>query len=401
MFESYSFSFMETFYFWVSFGLTCLFILGTLKLSSSLPNQDSVSSQSVEVVPEEFYHFRCISTQSHSNGVAPKEFENSEVFGKLTIDQRADVMRDYLWKESRSVYNCILHKENRKCFKYDSRGGVYADKKYRIEDMVMKYPHTYHTIINNENACQDDTYIVVGSPVGPRQFMERMGTREAWGNIREVEGKKVIHLFFAGHDEDDPEGDRLLREESEKFHDIVQFDMKNHFMNLTLLAILTYNWTSHYCPKIAYYVRADNDVWYNPRTHIKQFLMQRRSQTLIGTIVTGNKPIHVDVSRYWMPKTLFPQNVFDPYPSGCFVTIAGDTLATIVKYSEHIGPILYFDDTFLGQVAAITNITLLTYPQGVMEFMWKAYMPGVYMRLSAAHRYTPVDVVALWQLANR
>lgn len=325
----------------------------------------------------------------------------SDVFARLSIDERADTMRDYLWKESRSIYNCIMHKEKGKCFKYDSRGGIYADKKYRIEDMVMKYPHTYHTIINNENACKNDTYIVVGSPVGPRQFMERMGTRETWGNIREVEGKKVIHLFFAGQDQNDPVGDRLLREENEKFHDIIQFDMKNHFMNLTLLAILTYNWTSHYCPNIAYYVRADNDVWYNPRNHIKQFLMERRSQTLIGTIVTGNKPIRVDVSRYWMPKTLFPQPVFDPYPSGCFVTIAGDTLSTIVKYSEHIGPILYFDDTFLGQVAAITNITLLTYPQGVMEFMWKAYMPGVYMRLSAAHRYTPADVVAVWQLANR
>ena len=76
----------------------------------------------------------------------------SDVFARLSIDERADTMRDYLWKESRSIYNCIMHKEKGKCFKYDSRGGIYADKKYRIEDMVMKYPHTYHTIINNENA---------------------------------------------------------------------------------------------------------------------------------------------------------------------------------------------------------------------------------------------------------
>ena len=51
---------METFYFWVSFGLTCLFILGTIKLSSSLPKEDSVSSLSTGAVSEEFYQFRCI-----------------------------------------------------------------------------------------------------------------------------------------------------------------------------------------------------------------------------------------------------------------------------------------------------------------------------------------------------
>ena len=56
---------------------------------------------------------------------------------------------------------------------------------------------------------------------------------------------------------------------------------------------------------------------------------------------------------------------------------------------------------FLGQIAAITNITLLTYPPGTMEYMWKSYNSKTYAKLSAAHRYTPVDVVALWQIANR
>lgn len=264
----------------------------------------------------------------------------------------------------------------------------------------MPYPYQYNTIINNPTVC-NNTYIVIGSPVGPRQFVERVATRETWGNIRDVDGKKVIHLFFAGQDENDEEGDRLLREENEKYHDIIQFDSKNHFMNLTLLAILTYNWTSHYCPDIAYYVRSDNDMWYNPRMHIRNFLMERRSETLIGNIVRGNKPIRVDVSRYWMPESVFPAPVFDPYPSGCFVTIAGDTLRMIVKYCEHIGPIIYFDDVFLGQIAAITDIKLLNYPPGTMEFMNKPYTPSTYTKLAAAHRYTPVDIIALWQLADR
>lgn len=332
--------------------------------------------------------------------IAAKEFVNSHEFSLFSIEERTAIIQDYLYREAKPVYNCLLHKTDKKCFKYVDKDSIYTKTKYKIEDMTMRYPHTYHTIINNPNVC-DNTYIVVGSPVGPRQFVERVATREAWGNIRNVDGKKVIHLFFAGQDENDEENDRLLREENEKYHDIIQFDMKNHFMNLTLLAILTYNWTAHYCPGLAYYVRSDNDMWYNPRMHIRKFLMERRKEVLIGNIVQGNKPIRVDVSRYWMPESVFPAKVFDPYPSGCFVTIAGDTLRMIVKYCEHIGPIIYFDDVFLGQIAAITNITLLTYPPGAMEFMNKPYSPSTYTKLVAAHRYTPVDVVALWQLANR
>ena len=330
-----------------------------------------------------------------------KKLVNSPEFAQLSIDERTDVVREYLFNQAKPVYECLLHTPEKKCFLYNSKDGIYAPKKYLIEDMTMKYPHTYHTIVNNPHACDNDVYIVIGSPVGPRQFVERVATREAWGNIHSVDGHKVIHLFFAGHDEDDEENDRLIREENEKYHDIIQFDMKNHFMNLTLLAILTYNWTYHYCPNIAYYVRADNDLWYNPRLHIHNYLLQRREQTLIGNIVQGNKPIRVDVSRYWMPKSIFPASTFDPYPSGCFVTIAGDTLQTIVKYCEHIGPIIYFDDVFLGQIASITNITLLSYPGGVMEFLWKKYNGKTYKKLAAAHRYTPVDIVALWQIANR
>ena len=319
----------------------------------------------------------------------------------LDYETRDRLASEYLFKEGKKIYDCVNNgNDTKKCFSF-KKDVIYSKKTYRDEDMVMKYPHQYHVLINNPDACSSNPRVVIGSPVGPRQYLERMGTRKSWGSVKEVNGVRIKHLFFAGQDENDPVGDRMLREENDKYHDIIQFDMKNHFMNLTLLAILTYNWTHHYCPHIAYYVRADNDLWYNPRSHIHNFLMERRSQTLIGNIVMGNKPIRVDLSRYWMPKSIFPAKQFDPYPSGCFVTIAGDTLETIVKYCEYIGPIIYFDDVFLGQIAAITNVTLLSYPGGVMEYMWKSYSPSVYMKLSAAHRYTPADVLALWQIANR
>ena len=142
-------------------------------------------------------------------------------------------------------------------------------------------------------------------------------------------------------------------------------------------------------------------MYYNPRTHIRTFLMEDRSRALIGNIVTGSKPIRVMQSRYWLPKSVFPGSQFDPYPSGCFVTITGDVLRTIVETSEKISPILYFDDVFLGMIAKEARLTLLSYPGNTLFFYTQAFDPVSYTKMSAAHRYSPVDLLALWQIVNR
>lgn len=329
-----------------------------------------------------------------------KEFMNSEEFEKMPFSKRNEIVLDYLYKESKKTYDCVLHENNtRHCFSFKD-DVIYAKEKYKDEDMAMKYPHQYNLVINNPHACDSNPQILIGSPVGPRQFLERMGTRHSWGSVRNVNGISVKHLFFVGQDENDPEGDRMLREESEYYHDIVQFDMKNHFMNLTLLAILTYNWTDYYCPNIKYYVRSDNDMWFNPYQMISSFLSKDRTNALMGNKIVGGKPIRVSVSRYYLSKAVFPDEVFSPYMSGCFLAMSRDVLPIIVKRCVDIGPIIYFDDVFLGQIAKIANISLVSFPWNKVYYYPKAYDGKSYSKLWAIHRYTAVDNMALWQMAN-
>ena len=287
----------------------------------------------------------------------------------------------------------------KKCFSF-KEDVIYTKKIYKEEDMVMRYPHQYNVIINNPHACDSNPELIIGTPVGPRQFLERMGTRLSWGNVTNVNGIHIKHLFFAGQDENDPEGDRMLREESDYYHDIVQFDMKNHFMNLTLLAILTYNWTDHYCPNIRYYARADNDMWFNPYKFVTEFLVKNRTNSLMGVLIKTGKPIRVSVSRYYLSKNVFPQNYFDPYVSGCFLSMSRDVLPMIVKGCEEIGPIIYFDDVFLGQIAAKRNISIVPYPGGRVFFEPRSFSGKFYKNIWAIHRFSPVDNLAMWQLAN-
>lgn len=307
---------------------------------------------------------------------------------------------EYLSTEAKKEYDCVKDNNgDKKCFSF-KKDVIYAKKVYREEDMVMKYPHQYNLVINNPNACDGDPQVLIGSPVGPRQFLERMGTRHTWGSVKEVNGIRVKHLFFAGQDENDPEGDRMLREENEHYHDIIQFDMKNHFMNLTLLAILTYNWTDYHCPNINYYVRSDTDMWFNPYNFISNFLQTKRENVLMGNKIAHGKPIRVPVSRYYLSKNVYPQDYFLPYMSGCFLAMSRDVLPKIVKRCVDIGPIIYFDDVFLGQIAQVADIKLLSFPVNKVIYSPKPYRGDTYSKLWAVHRFTPVDNVAMWQMAN-
>ena len=387
--------------FFCSFIISCCFILGSLFVLSRQARMGTIGQPGAKQINPRIYRFNSTFVRGEeSSYVATKEFVNSHVFSEFSIEERTNIVEQYLHREAKPVYECVLKNERKKCFKYTDKDSIYAPKKYRIEDMTMRYPYTYHTVINNPTVCTDDTYIVVGSPVGPRQFVERVATRNAWGNVREVDGKKVIHLFFAGKDDNDDENDRLLREENDKYHDIIQFDMKNHFMNLTLLAILTYNWTHVYCPNIVYYVRSDNDMWFNPYRFVSSFLLENRTNALMGNRISHGTPIRITYSRYYLSKAVFPAESFEPYMSGCFLAMTRDVLHTIVQRCVDIGPIIYFDDVFLGQIAKVANISLVSFPYYKVSYSPLAYSGATYSKVWAIHRYTPTDNVAMWQLAN-
>ena len=324
------------------------------------------------------------------------ELIHSRLFDQLSFSARRHYGLDYLEIEANHIAECLKKRvDSSHCFSF-KKDVAHVKEVYRDEDMVMKYPHPYHVILNNPDACSSDPQVLVGTPVGPRQFLERMGTRHSWGSVRNVNGIRVKHLFFAGQDENDPEGDRLLREENEYYHDIIQFDMKNHFMNLTLLSILTYNWTDVYCPHIQYYTRVDNDMWFNPYTYIKDVLSIPRNSSILGYLISSAHPFRHSSSRYYLPHRIYPEDTFPPYMSGCFVTLTRDVLPIVVNTSAKMDYLLYFDDVFLGQVAEKTGITLTPLDSSKISFGPVPYM--FFKDLWGVHRMSPADRMALWLL---
>ena len=54
------------------------------------------------------------SQNSNVIGVDAKEFVNSPEFGSMNLEMREAVVKKYLYKESRLVYDCLLYRNKSK-----------------------------------------------------------------------------------------------------------------------------------------------------------------------------------------------------------------------------------------------------------------------------------------------
>lgn len=66
------------------------------------------------------------SQDSNVIGVDAKEFVNSPEFGSMNLEMREAIMKKYLYKESRLVYDCLLYRNKSKCFSFNSKESIYA-----------------------------------------------------------------------------------------------------------------------------------------------------------------------------------------------------------------------------------------------------------------------------------
>uniref|UniRef100_A0A914YI53 Hexosyltransferase n=1 Tax=Panagrolaimus superbus TaxID=310955 RepID=A0A914YI53_9BILA len=69
----------------------------------------------------------------------------------------------------------------------------------------------------------------------------------------------MTHKFFIGEVQNKRLKDALNRE-SWQFGDIVFTNIMDSYLNLTLKMNALYQWQQEYCPKIQYFLRADEDT---------------------------------------------------------------------------------------------------------------------------------------------
>ena len=129
--------------------------------------------------------------------------------------------------------------------------------------------------------------------------------------------------------------------------------------------MLAMEWTLQFCSKAQYYIASDTDTWINVpyivRSVLPSFQDTHGKQIFAGYQINNGKPIRNPLSRYYISTTVYPNETFPPYPTGCFYLFSIDALEQFYQLSKTVKPALYFNDVFLGLINQQAHIPFRNY----------------------------------------
>ena len=277
------------------------------------------------------------------------------------------------------------------CLSYNKIESKYATNKYKEEDLHLEVPDHVQVLINGKYC--EDTKIVVGIVTAPFQFAERFAIRNSWCK-ESHHGVKGVRCYFYSGMTSHPSDNAFLQQEASLYNDIVQFDIADTYLNLTILQLQSFNWTMNHCPSMKFYVRTDADMFVNLNTVANRIIPSMPSSFAYGHVFRGAKPFRDPNHKYYLPYSVYSQPFFPPYISGCMCILSRDVLQTIVKGSETVRPIHYLDDAYYGQIMDRYGVLIVDDKKyiSVNQLPLNEVLNGNY---AAVHRYSPVDLIVI------
>lgn len=122
----------------------------------------------------------------------------------------------------------------------------------------------YRYLINEPHLCLSfpNLYIINIVPVAPQDRQIRAIIRRLWANETwtRITGFKTV--FLLGYTKDTA-AMATVREESDTYHDIIQFSFLDSYNNLTLKILSGLHWIENFCPTPVWVLKSDTDMFVN------------------------------------------------------------------------------------------------------------------------------------------
>ena len=288
--------------------------------------------------------------------------ERRKIYPNFTVETS---FKEYEKRLSQTLRNYSIQEQNcyrrtsQSCLSFNKKETSVALKKYKEEDLRLVVPSHVETVVESMD-CGNTTYLV-GVVTAPFQFAERYAIRRTWCNPRH---SRFRCLFYAGYTYNQTMYNTFLKDEAAKYGDIVQFNIADTYLNLTIIQLNSYKWVLSHCPSMQYYVRADADMQLNLDTIADNIV-----PTLPSSFAYGHVFRNANVFRNPNHKT-------------------------IVEGSETVRPIHYIDDTYYGQIFEAYNVTIIDDTKWI-EVNQLPMNEILKTTCAAVHRYSPVDLLAL------
>ena len=209
-------------------------------------------------------------------------------------------------------------------------------------------------VVINQKKCLEihsiSVFVFTSATTSGKHFNKRQFIRKTWA--QDVKSHKISLYFVIGLSTNETIN-RELRQESDKYSDIMQFGFIDHYFNLTLKTLSVLRWVNKYCAKSPNILKSDDDVIINIKTLLNG--INGLKTGIYGYITTHNEWVIRDVNRTrkYMPYKYYSGRNYPPYIYGCSYVLATYSAQLLFKaFNSYSGYILDVEDVFVNGILA-------------------------------------------------
>ncbi|KAM7419882.1 hypothetical protein PAMA_016808 [Pampus argenteus] len=261
---------------------------------------------------------------------------------------------------------------------------------------------TYPMLINQPHVCDEKPFLLLVVKSLVPHFERRQAIRETWGRAGVLANQTVATVFLLGNTmsvDHFPDLLGLLGHEAELHRDLLQWDYRDTFFNLTLKEILFLEWFNQHCPQAQYILKGDDDVFINTLMIIDflEGLPKTKAKDLfIGDVIINAGPHRDRKLKYFIPESIFV-GMYPPYAGGGGYLYSGALALRLYNISQQV--VSYpIDDVYTGMCLEKLGLVPEKHT-GFRTFDIEEkyrYNPCIYRSLMLVHSRSPQEMLNIW-----
>uniref|UniRef100_UPI0037E7DEAB N-acetyllactosaminide beta-1,3-N-acetylglucosaminyltransferase 2a n=1 Tax=Semicossyphus pulcher TaxID=241346 RepID=UPI0037E7DEAB len=273
----------------------------------------------------------------------------------------------------------------------------------RFQDFLLHMRcRTYPLLINQPHLCNEKPFLLLVVKTLIPHFDRRQAIRETWGRAGVFANRTVATVFLLGNTlslDHFPDLHGMLHHEAALHKDLLQWDYRDTFFNLTVKEVLFLEWFSQNCPHAKFILKGDDDVFVNTLRIIDLLTNlsdSRAKELFIGDVISNAGPNRNQKLKYFIPESMFVGK-YPPYAGGGGYLYSGELALRLHSVSQQV--VLYpIDDVYTGMCLKKLGLAPENH-SGFRTFGIEEKFrnnPCVYRSLMLVHSRTPQEMLSVW-----
>ncbi|KAK3510550.1 hypothetical protein QTP70_010008 [Hemibagrus guttatus] len=279
----------------------------------------------------------------------------------------------------------------------------YSSLPQRFKDFLLYMKcRSYPMLIDAPGVCSEKPFLLLAVKSLTPHFDRRQAIRESWGRAGILANRSVATVFLLGKTTEGdffPNVSGMLRYEASVHNDLLQWDYRDSFFNLTLKEVLFLEWLGKHCPSARFIFKGDDDVFVNTR-NILNFLdglpKSKKRDLFVGDVISNAGPHRDKNLKYYIPESFFVGG-YPPYAGGGGFLYSSDVGIRLRNISQHIS-LFPIDDVYTGMCLQKLGLVPEKH-QGFRTFnIEEKYRESAcaYQSLMLVHPRSPQEMIKIW-----